>query len=73
MENNRTIQLSKEAQAQIKLIMIEDYQQQLEQLKQSKSKYEYIEYRRKYMLYHNMIKHNKKDFERLMTVEQQGG
>ena len=67
MENDKkNLQTTKETQAKIKLMMIYDYEQQLEELKQNKSNYEYKAYRYKYMLLYNAIKWNKQQYKKLM-------
>ena len=66
MNNKVNLEITTETQAKTKLLIIEDYKQQLEQLKQNKSNYAYKEYRYKYVLLHNAIKWNEKQYKKLI-------
>ena len=70
MNNEKTnLQITKETQAKTKLLIVEDYKQQLAELKQNKSNYDYKEYRYKYILLHNAIKYNENEYKKLIGDE----
>ena len=60
------IKTSIETQKQIELMIIEDYKNQLEQLKLNKQNYNYETYRRLYVKYHNAIQWHKKEYKKLL-------
>ena len=63
------VEITNETQAQTKLLIIEDYKKQLEELKQNKSNFAYKDYRYKYMLLLNAIKWNEKQYKKLIGDE----
>lgn len=69
MKSKINVEITNKTQAKTKLLVIEDYKQQLEQLKQNKSSYEYKEYRYKYILLVNAIKYNEKQYKKLMDEQ----
>ena len=69
MNNKLNLEITNETQAKTKLLVIEDYKQQLEQLKQNKSSYAYKEYRYKYQLLYNAIKYNEKQYKKLIEEQ----
>ena len=67
MNNDKlNLQIKNETLAKTKLLVIEDYKQQLAELKQNKSNYAYKEFRYKYQLLYNAIKYNEKEYKKLM-------
>ena len=67
MNNDKlNLQIKNETLAKTKLLVIEDYKQQLAELKQNKSNYAYKEYRYKYQLLYNAIKYNEKEYKKLI-------
>lgn len=67
MNNDKlNLQIKNETLAKTKLLVIEDYKQQLAELKQNKSNYAYKEFRYKYQLLYNAIKYNEKEYKKLI-------
>lgn len=60
------IKTSIETQKKIKLMIIEDYKQQLEELKSNKQNYEYKLYRAKYLKLYNAILWHKIEYNKLL-------
>lgn len=69
MRKKQNLELKTETLAKTKLLIIEDYKQQLEELKKNKASYKYEEYRYKYILLVNVIKYNEKEYKKLIGDE----
>ena len=69
MRKKQNLELKTETLAKTKLLIIEDYKQQLEELKKNKESYKYEEYRYKYILLVNVIKYNEKEYKKLIGDE----
>lgn len=61
-----TVKLKNETKKQIELLIIDDYTQQLEQLKQEKNNYDYTTYRKQYVKLYNAILWHKKEYKNLL-------